>query len=238
MFDDDDDTTPLGVQETEQVQIGNECLDQVRISPFSPWPHTNPSRERMAEAGFQLCNVRDRTICLDCNLICERWKSHLDDPCEVHKIFSPNCPFVKSKLERRNRPHAINFDLSSTVNTNNDRNGTEQQPALPTCDEIVLKRSQHPSYEEIPQRHASFINWSKEASPSVDDLARAGFFYTGTQTIVTCFYCNGSLQDWRPSDDPLIEHARWFPHCAYARQLCGDDLFRRIHESQPGKLDH
>ncbi|CAF4362209.1 unnamed protein product, partial [Adineta steineri] len=61
---------------------------------------------------------------------------------------------------------------------------------------------------------------------------RAGFFYTGTKTIVTCFYCNGSLQNWGPNDNPMIEHARWFPHCAYAKQLCGDDLYRKIQESK------
>ena len=45
------------------------------------------------------------------------------------------------------------------------------------------------------------------------------FIYTGNKTIVTCFYCNGSLQNWGANDNPTIEHARWFPHCAYAKQL-------------------
>ncbi|CAF1563485.1 unnamed protein product [Didymodactylos carnosus] len=30
----------------------------------------------------------------------------------------------------------------------------------------------------------------------------------------------------------MIEHARWFPHCAYARQLCGDNLYQKIQESK------
>ena len=80
--------------------------------------------------------------------------------------------------------------------------------------------------------HASFATWPNENLPSVDDLVRAGFFYTGTKTIVTCFYCNGSLQNWGPNDNPMIEHARWFPHCAYAKQLCGDELYRKIQESK------
>ncbi|CAF4085447.1 unnamed protein product [Rotaria sp. Silwood1] len=29
----------------------------------------------------------------------------------------------------------------------------------------------------------------------------------------------------------MIEHARWFPHCAYAKQLCGAKLYRKIQES-------
>ncbi|CAF5123208.1 unnamed protein product, partial [Rotaria sp. Silwood1] len=49
-------------------------------------------------------------------------------------------------------------------------------------------------------------------------------------TIVTCFYCNGSLKHWGSNDNPIIEHARWFPCCPYAKQLCGEDLFRKIQE--------
>jgi hypothetical protein len=107
--------------------------------------------------------------------------------------------------------------------------------------EIVFTAACNPSYAEIPKRHASFATWPHENLPSVDDLVRAGFFYTGTKTIVTCFYCNGSLQNWGPNDNPMIEHARWFPHCAYAKQLCGDEMYRKIQESkraQQGLFEH
>jgi hypothetical protein len=60
---------------------------------------------------------------------------------------------------------------------------------------------------------------------------RAGFFYTGTGNIVTCFYCNGSLQNWSATDNPRNEHARWFGHCPYAKQLCGDELHSQIQEA-------
>jgi hypothetical protein len=107
--------------------------------------------------------------------------------------------------------------------------------------EIVFTTACNPSYAKIPNRNASFAAWPQQNLPSVDGLARAGFFYTGTKTIVTCFYCNGSLQNWGPNDNPMIEHARWFPHCAYAKQLCGDELHRKIQESkraQQGLFEH
>ncbi|CAF1332847.1 unnamed protein product [Rotaria sp. Silwood1] len=47
-------------------------------------------------------------------------------------------------------------------------------------------------------------------------------------TTVTCFYCNGSLQNLDSHDNPMIEHARWFPYCAYAKPLCGEELYRKI----------
>jgi hypothetical protein len=40
------------------------------------------------------------------------------------------------------------------------------------------------------------------------------------------------LQNWGTNDNPMVEHARWFPHCAYAKQLCGVELHRTIQESK------
>ncbi|CAF4734961.1 unnamed protein product, partial [Rotaria sp. Silwood1] len=52
------------------------------------------------------------------------------------------------------------------------------------------------------------------------------------EIIVTCFWCNGSLQNWRPNNNPLIEHVHWFPYCAYAKQFCGEELYSKIQESK------
>ncbi|CAF3808094.1 unnamed protein product [Rotaria sordida] len=106
------------------------------------------------------------------------------------------------------------------------------QTLSPNCAYVKAKLIRPAASLEMPKHFASFATWPNEDLPSVDDLVRAGFFYTGTKTIVTCFYCNGSLQSWRPNDNPLIEHARQCPNCTYARQLCGDDLYRKIQESK------
>jgi hypothetical protein len=208
-----------------------DLLQQIRIRTFSHWPHrTEPSTSQMIEAGFFNCNVGDRVICLYCNLICQQWTPHTDDPCEVHKTLSPNCIYVKAKLIR---PSA---SLRITDNENTTGVMTENHSSTPDN----LDRWKHEfvrlamcsNYDEIPKRHASFATWPHENLPSVDDLVRAGFFYTGIKSIVTCFYCNGALQNWGPNDNPMIEHARWFPHCAYAKQLCGHELYRKIQESK------
>ncbi|CAF3600469.1 unnamed protein product [Rotaria sordida] len=97
--------------------------------------------------------------------------------------------------------------------------------------EIVPTVACHPDYSEVPKRYASFTNWSSEASPTIDEFVRAGFFYTGSKNIVTCFYCGGSLQNWGVNDNPMVEHARCFSNCGYAKKLCGDELYRTIQES-------
>ncbi|CAF1518266.1 unnamed protein product, partial [Didymodactylos carnosus] len=99
--------------------------------------------------------------------------------------------------------------------------------------EIVPIQACNQKFVEIPKRHATFAKWPKDkALPPVDEIVKAGFFYSGAQTIVSCFYCNGPLQNWEAKDNPTIEHARWFPHCAYIRQLCGDELFQKIQQAR------
>ncbi|CAF1002385.1 unnamed protein product [Rotaria sordida] len=204
-------------------------LKQVRRRTFSNWPHRDsPSRAQMIDAGFFNCNVGDRVICVYCNIICQQWTPHADDPCEIHKTLSPKCPYVMGKLTQRETTSI------SILNENFSSNCSSANAAADTIrsNEIVVTVACHSGFIEIPKRHTTFANWPKETLPAVDDLVRAGFFYTGNKTIVTCFYCNGSLQNWGANDNPTIEHARWFPHCAYAKQLCGDDLYRKIQESK------
>ncbi|CAF3751417.1 unnamed protein product [Rotaria sp. Silwood1] len=181
----------------------------------------------MIEAGFFSCNVGDRVICLYCNLICQQWTSYLDDPYEIHKILSPKCPFVKAMF--------LHHDEGSIliINENSVRNHSETATShLFHSNEIVHTTACHANYIEIPKRHASFASWPNESLPSVDDLVRAGFFYTGKNTTITCFYCNGSLQNWSSNDNPTVAHARWFPQCKYVKQLCGDSLYRKIQQAK------
>ncbi|GFR17968.1 baculoviral IAP repeat-containing protein 7-A [Trichonephila clavata] len=50
---------------------------------------------------------------------------------------------------------------------------------------------------------------------SAKQLAEHGFYYTGISDIVTCFYCSVSLGNWKINDDPLTEHEKFSPDCAY-----------------------
>nr|WUR10786.1 inhibitor of apoptosis protein 3 [Calliteara abietis nucleopolyhedrovirus] len=75
----------------------------------------------------------------------------------------------------------------------------------------------HSHYKKRKTRLRTFVNWphkqGKNLSPS--NLAKAGFFYTGEDDKVKCFYCDGGLHGWESDDSPWIEHARWFNRCPY-----------------------
>ena len=60
--------------------------------------------------------------------------------------------------------------------------------------------------------------------PNSKQMATAGFYYTGTNDQVRCFWCGIELRN-EPGDDPWCEHARYSPICpgfsdAGAATLC------------------
>ena len=44
---------------------------------------------------------------------------------------------------------------------------------------------------------------------------------TGVGDSVRCYYCGGGLRNWEAGDDPMVEHARWYPECAHLTIVMG-----------------
>lgn len=206
-------------QQLNHSLVEADKLRAIRQRSFSHWEWKNdPFTVRMIVAGFFFCNVHDRTICLYCNLICHEWKLDSDDPIEVHKTLSPQCPYVLSTLIN-------NPAISCTIVAINDP--TEHMTTESNATECTTPC--HPKYSDLNVRLESFKNWPNQSpSPSSNDLAAAGFFYQNRGNIVTCFNCNGSLKNWSSYDQPIIEHIRWFAQCSYAKQLCDDEFYQKI----------
>ncbi|XP_036915949.1 baculoviral IAP repeat-containing protein 7 isoform X2 [Sturnira hondurensis] len=80
-------------------------------------------------------------------------------------------------------------------------------------------------------RLASFCDWPLTATVPPEVLAAAGFFHTGQQDKVRCFFCSGGLQTWERGDDPWTEHAKWFPRCEFLLRTKGRDFVYRVQES-------
>ncbi|XP_032209456.1 baculoviral IAP repeat-containing protein 7 isoform X1 [Mustela erminea] len=76
-------------------------------------------------------------------------------------------------------------------------------------------------------RLASFCDWPLTAMVRPERLAAAGFFYTGQQDKVRCFFCCGGLQSWEQGDDPWTEHAEWFPRSCLQNSLPSKGLTLR-----------
>ncbi|XP_062574345.1 baculoviral IAP repeat-containing protein 3-like [Saccostrea cucullata] len=89
---------------------------------------------------------------------------------------------------------------------------------------IHFDRPKYPSYAVLAVRISSYADWPSSITQTPRNLAIAGFLYSGYGDYTRCFFCGGGLRNWEPGDDPWIEHARWFPKCAFLRQNKGDEF--------------
>lgn len=78
-------------------------------------------------------------------------------------------------------------------------------------------RAEYPFFSSKSRRLISFENWPLDMQQKPEDLAEAGFFYTGHGDRTKCFHCGGGLKDWEDDDDPWQQHVQWFSQCAYVK---------------------
>ncbi|AKR17527.1 IAP-3 [Mocis latipes granulovirus] len=99
---------------------------------------------------------------------------------------------------------------------------------------IVVKlketRPHNTKYKTISARLSTFDDWPKGLTQTPEELAEAGFYYTGAGDKVKCFYCDGGLRDWQPYDDPWQQHAGWFNRCFYVNTVKGSEYVKMAAE--------
>ncbi|XP_033741612.1 baculoviral IAP repeat-containing protein 3-like isoform X2 [Pecten maximus] len=117
------------------------------------------------------------------------------------------------------------------------KNDVSDKKALATADTGNLSRPKYPAYAVLRVREASYDTWPKHLSQTKEEMAEAGFVFSGHADYTRCFFCGGGLRNWMPGDDAWIEHARWFPRCTYLLQSKGADYVRSIQGSYPASAD-
>ncbi|GBP70942.1 E3 ubiquitin-protein ligase IAP-3 [Eumeta japonica] len=86
----------------------------------------------------------------------------------------------------------------------------------------------YPQYATTSARLITFKEWPKSLPVKPEDLADAGFFYTGRSDKTLCFYCGGGLRDWKDNDNPWEEHAVWFARCKFLLLVKGNEYVQRV----------
>ncbi|KAJ5819529.1 hypothetical protein N7474_005120 [Penicillium riverlandense] len=97
--------------------------------------------------------------------------------------------------------------------------------------DIVLKPEKRRSSVTKGSKH---IAWPHK-SPSPADLAHAGFYYKPYETNpdnTTCFHCHRALDGWEEEDNPIDEHLKHAPDCAWAIMM---DIQQR--SSNPAEIE-
>lgn len=64
-------------------------------------------------------------------------------------------------------------------------------------------------------RIGTYIGWKSNGKPSVIDLVKAGFYYTGHSDTVRCFSCGIEIKNWQKNSDPLVVHSSRSPGCQF-----------------------
>ncbi|XP_075691891.1 E3 ubiquitin-protein ligase XIAP isoform X2 [Rhinoderma darwinii] len=70
-------------------------------------------------------------------------------------------------------------------------------------------------YSEESSRLASFANFPSTCPISAPALARAGFYYTGTEDRVECFSCKAVVEGWQHGDTAIGRHRKISPNCKF-----------------------
>ncbi|KAK3097987.1 hypothetical protein FSP39_015077 [Pinctada imbricata] len=148
-------------------------------------------------AGFFFTGESDIVRCFCCDMGLAEWMEE-DVPWEEHAKHSPRCPYLIEEMGE---------EFISRVQAQWSR----------------IYSPKHPAYTEYNLRLESFRTFPEYVTQRRDEIAAAGFFYTGELDIVRCHYCDGGLRDWEPGDEPWLEHAKWFPFCKYLLKVKGRD---------------
>ncbi|XP_063447546.1 baculoviral IAP repeat-containing protein 3-like [Mytilus trossulus] len=111
--------------------------------------------------------------------------------------------------------------ITTTYRSSNDAVG---QPMMGIC----VDNPKYSKYAIRGSRLDSFKYWPTYLTQSPDEMATAGFFFTGSEDHCRCFFCGGGLKNWEPGDEPWVEHARWYQQCAFLRSCKGEKFIENV----------
>ncbi|XP_030056102.1 inhibitor of apoptosis protein [Microcaecilia unicolor] len=209
-----------------------------RMSTFSNFPTNVPVSERsLAQAGFYYTGVNDKVKCFSCGLMLDNWKPG-DNALEKHKQLYPSCRFIQSFNCVSNLGSSSHSAFSPPV-TNSILQSSQSSSLASSLDEVGYMNCMYSSFPADPvtyravedlshlrpnvykpemntedARLRSFQAWPLTFIPPVE-LAKAGFYYQGSEDQVACFMCGGRLNNWEPKDNAMLEHRRHFPDCPF-----------------------
>jgi baculoviral IAP repeat-containing protein 7/8 len=176
----------------------NKELDRKKSFTENGWTGI-VNAEDLALIGFYYLKRPDFVRCQFCNVTLGHFEIN-DTALREHQNFSPNCPLLKKRVTD-NVPidQAVLDELLPTPVE--DEYGTRRRPSRIEQNEIS-----HPEYRLLQERTKSFKMWPVGLKQKPQELADAGFFYSGQSDLVICFSCGLFLCQWRPDDNVWLEH--------------------------------
>ncbi|NXE52735.1 BIR7B protein, partial [Casuarius casuarius] len=197
-----------------------------RLRTFWQWPDSSPVSARdLAKAGFFFVGPGDEVQCFCCGGILKDWVPG-DCPIVEHLKFFPSCKFVCGEDVGSQQVFPLEeiFDCVDGQFLSLLQRIDSEETALPN-------QPEYPEMGTEEMRLSTFQSWPQYTEVHPEQLARAGFFYTGQGDMVRCFYCDGSVRNWEFGDDPWREHAKWYPRCEFLLRSRGREFVSGVQES-------
>lgn len=192
-----------------------------RLKTFIGWPVVFLLPESLARNGFYYLGRGDEVRCAFCKVEIMKWVAG-DDPAKDHQRWAPQCPFLRRQADSGNVPRE---PVSAPAPVGHDECGVRAPAPAPAP---RMPDPVHARYASKAARMRSFSDWPRSMKQKPEELAEAGFFYTGQGDKTKCFYCDGGLKDWENDDVPWEQHARWFDRCAYVQLVKGRDYVQKV----------
>ncbi|NXL07537.1 BIR7B protein, partial [Mesembrinibis cayennensis] len=196
-----------------------------RLRTFRQWPGTSPVSARdLVKAGFFFVGPRDEVQCFCCGGVLKDWGPG-DCPEAEHLKFFPSCKFICGE-DVGNQEMLPLQEIFDTV----DGQFLSLLQGLESEETALPNEPEYPEMVTQEMRLSTFQNWPQYTDMHPEQLARAGFFYTGQDDVVRCFYCDGGVRNWSLGDDPWREHAKWYPGCEFLLRSRGREFVGSVQD--------
>ncbi|XP_065213436.1 E3 ubiquitin-protein ligase XIAP-like [Planococcus citri] len=204
------------VEEVKKKVKNQYKMEESRLSSFADfWPESaTKTPKQLAKAGFfNTGDSDDEVQCFECGITITDWKAD-DDVWFKHTKLNPKCKFV-FEIKGPEFTDKV-LEVKSTM-----EEASHMQKMIKDQNRD-LDHPCHDNYKSVEQRMQSFKNWPIPRIKKPEELAAAGFYYSGQEDFVVCFHCNGSLYDLKVNEVASEEHAKWYRTCAFIRHLKGE----------------
>lgn len=202
--------------------------EENRLMSFITWPTRNIiSPEECACTGFFYIGPLDRLACAFCENVLYNWKKG-DNPKFKHMKHFPTCRFVLG-LQSDNVP------ILPVHRRRAMKKFQTQIKSLPQC--TGNAGPFYAPYANGNLRLLTFEKWPhKYEAPTKEEISKAGFFYTGQEDKVRCFFCNLGLRDWEKNDDPITEHRSNNRTCSFIMQIYQQQQEQQQQQQQQSQI--
>ncbi|KAL3882758.1 hypothetical protein ACJMK2_029069 [Sinanodonta woodiana] len=177
--------------------------------------HFFTDNQTLAKLGFFYKGQGDTLCCYECGVTLSQWSKD-DDPLLEHVRYSPECRYLSTIIDSTTLK-----DYKSQLQIIRAKESTQGAAGVRlevSSSHEERKKIRSPDYLSYSVRLSTFARFPAIPGLDVNQIAAAGFYYTGHQDIVRCYACDGGLRQWVPGDDPWEEHSKWFPDCHHLKQ--------------------